>query len=110
MAAFLARIDADPEQITCRKGRSLPYGDGVTFWALAEIVKAEAGILHSDDAETAGAKLRRVIVNLADDATTANWLLAELRPLVGLANRQELGGDRQSRSLRGMEAVHRGAR
>jgi len=95
VAAFLARIDADPEQITCRKGRSLPYGDGVTFWALAEIVKAEAGILHSDDAETAGAKLRRVIVNLADDATTANWLLAELRPLVGLENRQELGGDRQ---------------
>ena len=31
-----------------RQGRSLPYGDGVTFWALAEIVKAEAGILESD--------------------------------------------------------------
>ena len=31
-----------------RQGRSLPYGEGVAFWALAEIVKAQAGILESD--------------------------------------------------------------
>ena len=31
-----------------RQGRSLPYGDGITFWALAEIVKAHAGILATD--------------------------------------------------------------
>ena len=95
VAEFLARIETEPEQITCRRGRSLPYGDGVTFWALAEIVKAEAGILHSDDAETAGAKLRRVVVNLADDLGVADWMLRELRPLVGLETHQELGGDRQ---------------
>ena len=34
--------------ITWRQGRCLPYGDGVSFWALAEMVKAEAGILESD--------------------------------------------------------------
>ena len=31
-------------------GRCLPYGEGITFWALGEVVKAEAGILESDDA------------------------------------------------------------
>ncbi len=31
-----------------RHGRSPPYGDGVTFWALGEMVKAQAGILESD--------------------------------------------------------------
>ena len=31
-----------------RHGRSLPYGEGVTFWALGEMVKAQAGILESD--------------------------------------------------------------
>src|SRR6266511_3143343 len=32
-----------------RQGRALPYGEGVTFWALREIVKAQAGILETDD-------------------------------------------------------------
>ena len=33
-------VDRDPELISWRQGRCLPYGDGVTFWALGEIVKA----------------------------------------------------------------------
>ena len=37
-----------PELVSWRQGRCLPYGDGVTFWALGEIVKAQAGILESD--------------------------------------------------------------
>ena len=41
-------VDADDELITWRQGRSLPYGEGVTFWALGEIVKAQAGILETD--------------------------------------------------------------
>ena len=36
-----------------RQGRCLPYGEGITFWALGEIVKAEAGILESDPPEVA---------------------------------------------------------
>ncbi len=33
----------DEEIISWRYGRCLPYGDGVTFWALGEIVKAQCG-------------------------------------------------------------------
>jgi hypothetical protein len=33
----------------------LPYGDGVAFWALGEMVKAEAGILQSDTTAAAAA-------------------------------------------------------
>ena len=40
----------DPELITWRQGRCLAYGDGVTLWALGEIVKAQAGILEQDAA------------------------------------------------------------
>ena len=40
-------VDADSELITWRQGRCLPYGDGVSYWALGEIVKAQAGILES---------------------------------------------------------------
>ncbi len=34
------------------RGRCLPYGDGLTYWPLAEILKADAGILDSDGPAT----------------------------------------------------------
>ena len=52
----------DPDLIVWRQGRSLPYGQGVAFWAIGEIVKAQAGILESDDATDAGAKLEVLLV------------------------------------------------
>jgi class 3 adenylate cyclase len=61
VSELFAVVDADPEIIFWRHGRSLPYGDGVTFWAVAEMVKAQAGILETDSAEEAGAKLRSTL-------------------------------------------------
>jgi DNA-binding SARP family transcriptional activator/class 3 adenylate cyclase len=78
-------VDADPELVTWREGRCLPYGDGVTFWALGEIVKSEAGILENDAPDTVERKLL--------DAAKDERLAAHLRPLVGLGA-AELGGDR----------------
>ena len=52
--------------ISWRQGRSLPYGDGVTFWALGEMVKAQAGILETDDDEGRG-QARRAVAELVDD-------------------------------------------
>ena len=48
VAELAAYVDARPELVTWRQGRCLPYGEGITFWALGEIVKAHAGILESD--------------------------------------------------------------
>ena len=39
-------------------GRCLPYGEGITYWPLAEVAKAHAGILDNDPADVALAKLR----------------------------------------------------
>src|SRR5206468_5837036 len=39
-------------------GRCLPYGEGITYWPLAEMVKSAAGIDDDDDAEEALEKLR----------------------------------------------------
>ena len=57
MLEFARSLDERPEMVTWRQGRCLPYGEGVTFWALGEIVKAHAGILDSDDVATVEAKL-----------------------------------------------------
>jgi class 3 adenylate cyclase/tetratricopeptide (TPR) repeat protein len=41
-------------------GRCLPYGEGVTYWPLGEILKAEAGILDTDPPELALEKVRKI--------------------------------------------------
>ena len=56
---LLGYVEELPELITWRRGRSLSYGEGVAFWALGEMVKAQAGILESDSAQVAEAKLAR---------------------------------------------------
>ncbi len=89
---LFAYVDAKPGLTRWRQGRCLPYGEGITFWALGEIVKAEAGILESDSAEVATAKLE---VAVSPEEPERQWLLQRLAPLVGVeagspAERQEL--------------------
>jgi class 3 adenylate cyclase/tetratricopeptide (TPR) repeat protein len=78
-------IDRHPELISWRHGRCLPYGEGITFWALGEMVKAQLGILEGDDATVAEQKL--------GSAVTDPWVESHLRPLVGLAGGVEGKGD-----------------
>src|SRR5690242_7280903 len=42
---------------TFREGRCLPYGSGIVYWALAEVFRAEAGIVDGDSTELAWEKL-----------------------------------------------------
>ncbi len=46
------------ERASCLVGRALPYGEGVTYWPLAEMVKAAAGITDDDPLDEAFEKLR----------------------------------------------------
>jgi class 3 adenylate cyclase/tetratricopeptide (TPR) repeat protein len=81
---LLRAVEADAALVSWRQGRSLPYGEGVTFWALAEIVKAQAGILESDSPAQADEKLGRAVDGVAADPNEAQWLERHLRPLAGL--------------------------
>ena len=74
-----------------RQGRSLPYGEGVSFWALGEMVKSQAGILESDDAEAAGEKLASAVSGVLGEPEEARWVVRHLRPLVGLGRTQSAG-------------------
>ena len=46
------------ERASILTGRCLPYGEGVTYWPLAEMIKAAAGISDDDPLEEAFEKLR----------------------------------------------------
>jgi len=88
-------LEQGPELFSWLQGQSLPYGEGVSFWALAEIVKTQAGILESDDAESSADKLLEAIESHVVDPTEVVWLERHLRPLVGLQADQELSGTRE---------------
>jgi hypothetical protein len=82
VSELLADVEQGPDITYWRQGRSLPYGDGVTFWALSEMVKAQAGVLEDDDPGTAAEKLGRAIRDLIADEAEAEWVERYVRPLV----------------------------
>ena len=79
-------LDAEPDLVFWRRGRSLPYGEGVTFWAAAEMVKAQAGVLATDTADEAGTKLALAVRALVADEAEARWVESHLRRLVGIGS------------------------
>ena len=54
---LLREFIAGVEGTTILSGRALPYGEGVTYWPLAEMIKSAAGITDDDPMETAREKL-----------------------------------------------------
>ena len=91
-------VEADTDIITWRQGRCLAYGDGVTLWALTEIVKAQAGVVEQDAPAEVAVKLRRAAADALPE-TDANWVEPHLLALAGLAEESELGGDRRNESF-----------
>ncbi|HEX5936626.1 MAG TPA: adenylate/guanylate cyclase domain-containing protein [Actinomycetota bacterium] len=92
---FRSFIDDEPELIVWRQGRCLPYGEGITYWALGEVVKAHAGILENDDAEETAGKLATAVAIVVEEDAERDWITARLRPLVGLAADDEAAADRE---------------
>jgi class 3 adenylate cyclase/tetratricopeptide (TPR) repeat protein len=84
-------VERYPDLISWRHGRCLPYGDGVTFWALGEMVKAQAGILEGDEPDAAERKLAA--------AVSDSWIASHLRPLVGLSGGAEGGADQRDEAF-----------
>ena len=108
-------VDERPELIFWRQGRCLPYGDGVAFWALGEILKSRRHP-RGRARERAEAKLRSAVEDVVPEAAEAAWVTRELQPLLGLSDGAEpgaagIGASRASRRGGGSSRVSRsGAR
>jgi class 3 adenylate cyclase len=99
VAELFQMISEAPELITWRQGRSLSYGDGVTYWALSEMVKNQAGILDTDAAEQAAQKLHDEVARLFTDDAEARSVEARLRLLVGIETTAEQAEDKRAESF-----------
>ena len=90
---FFKYIDGVAGSIRWHAGRCLAYGEGVTYWALAEMVRTRADILEAESGEAALTKLRKALQESVPDAEERRWLEPRLAQLIGL---EEPGGaDRQ---------------
>jgi class 3 adenylate cyclase/tetratricopeptide (TPR) repeat protein len=89
-------VEARPDLINWRHGRSPPYPEGITFWALGEIVKGQAGILATDRATTAATKLRRAVRSLISVRADADRIEGQLASLVGLSHTTDTRGDQRA--------------
>jgi hypothetical protein len=54
---YFKHIDGLQRVFRWHQGRCLSYGEGVGYWALAEMVRSRAGILEEEDSTTARARL-----------------------------------------------------
>ncbi len=69
------------------RGRCLSYGEGVAYWALAEMVRGRADIVEGEDPTSAAAKLHAAVVEHVPDPGERQWVEPRLAHLVGLEDR-----------------------
>lgn len=93
-------VEADRDLIAWRQGRSTPYGEGVTFCALGEIIKAEAGILETDTPDRVDRKIAQAAeYALGGDRGAAAWVSAHLRLLLGAGEERSMQPGRQDEAF-----------
>jgi class 3 adenylate cyclase/tetratricopeptide (TPR) repeat protein len=84
---FFKYVDGLATKIRWHRGRCLSYGEGVTYWALADMVRTRAGIVEGEDPATAIPKLREALESTLPDATERAWVGPRLAHLLGLEER-----------------------
>jgi class 3 adenylate cyclase/tetratricopeptide (TPR) repeat protein len=84
---FFKYIDGIAELVYTHRGRCLAYGEGVTYWALAEMVRMRAGITDGEDSASALEKLQRCLGEFLSDADERRWVEPRLAQLLALEDR-----------------------
>jgi class 3 adenylate cyclase len=78
-AEFVATLG---DEATVLEGRCLPYGEGITFWPVGEVLKAAAGITEEDAPE----QMREKLASLVGGAEEAEPILQRMEGVLGLAD------------------------
>src|SRR5215218_8797539 len=97
---FYKYLDGLAETTYWQRGRCLAYGEGVAYWALADMVRFRCRIAEDDEPAAALAKLRSTLVELILDADERSYVEPRLAHLLGL-------GDHQARDRQDLFAAWR---
>jgi class 3 adenylate cyclase/tetratricopeptide (TPR) repeat protein len=77
-------IDGVVENIYWHRGRSPSYGEGITFWALGEMVRRRARLAETDDEGTTRSGLAAAVAEYVDNEADRRWVEPALLTLLGL--------------------------
>ena len=91
---FEKYVDGLVNDVLWHRGRCLAYGDGVAFWALAEMVRGRAGIVEDEAAASARAKLSAAIETYVTNPDEVRFVEPRLGHLLGLEERES--GDQEN--------------
>jgi class 3 adenylate cyclase/tetratricopeptide (TPR) repeat protein len=77
-------IDGILENVYWHRGRSPAYGEGITFWALGEMVRRRAGLAETDDEATTRQRIATTVAEYVPGADDQGWVEPALLTLLGL--------------------------
>jgi class 3 adenylate cyclase/tetratricopeptide (TPR) repeat protein len=84
---YFKYVDGVEKVVRWHQGRCLSYGEGVGYWALAEMVRARAGIVEEEDPDAAREKLRAAVEQYVSDERERRLVEPRLAHLLGLEQR-----------------------
>jgi class 3 adenylate cyclase len=81
---FLKYVDGVVEKVWWHEGRSPAYGEGISFWALGEMIRSRAQLLETDDDATTRAKVAAIVAEHVPDETERKRIEPALLALLGV--------------------------
>jgi len=81
---FLKYVDGLVETTYWHDGRSPAYGEGISFWALGEMIRGRAGLVETDDEHTTRTKVADTVTQWVTDADEQAWIQKALLALLGV--------------------------
>ena len=81
---FLKYVDGLVENTYWHSGRSPSYGDGITFWALGEMIRGRCELLETDDEPTTRRKVSETVAQWITDEEERRWIEPALLTLLGI--------------------------
>ena len=81
---FEKYLDGLVEDVFWHRGRAPSYGEGVTFWALGEMVRKRAGLAEDDDETTTRTRIGETVAEWVPDRKDREWVEPALLTLLGL--------------------------
>jgi class 3 adenylate cyclase len=88
---FLKYIDGVLDNVWWHAGRSPAYGEGITFWALGEMVRGRAGLAETDDEATTRERVTATVHQHVADEDERRWIEPALLALLGVSGGAPIG-------------------
>jgi class 3 adenylate cyclase/tetratricopeptide (TPR) repeat protein len=88
---FFKYMDGLPQNTLYHRGRCIAYGEGVTYWALADMVRMRCRIAEDEEPGSALAKLQATLAEYLLDEEERRFVEPRLAHLLGIEERQAAG-------------------